>query len=189
MNSTDICNIALGYLGQPHIMSMEDGTPTANLCKLFYQPSVDKLLREHTWSFATDFKELSPLSETSPDADYGYVYQIPTDCMRVQGIDIKEESFRIIGRKILVNYEPLILTYSRRITDATQFDPLFIDALQYFLATELVSSMTQDAKMSQYLSEKFAMRLMVAKSINAQENVRALQPEVIHSAFLESRIN
>ena len=52
MNSTDICNMALAYIGQGRIASIEEESEEAIQCSMFYDHLRRKLLSEHRWGFA-----------------------------------------------------------------------------------------------------------------------------------------
>lgn len=188
MNTVDICNLSLSILGSPKIHNLDDDTNAARLCKVLYPFVRDKLFRDHIWTFATDFATLAELDETSPDSNYTYIYQLPYDCLRVIALDSATEDFRIVGKKLLANYTPVILTYSKRVEDATQFDMLFVEALQYALAAELALAMTQNAKLAEYAREQYERRLQNARTVNAQENTRAYQNEPVQSDFLSARL-
>ena len=51
-SSISICNLALGYLGEPSIASFDDKRPGAEFCRLFYDAALRALLTEHPWNFA-----------------------------------------------------------------------------------------------------------------------------------------
>ena len=185
MDLIDICNLSLGMLGDVRIHAIDENDEVAAA----YPFIRDCLLRDHIWSFATEFATLAVLIETSPDSRFEYVCQLPSDCLRVIGINSDTEKYIIIGRKILVNYTPAIVTYCKRETDATRYDSLFIDCLSYGLAARLALAMTHDAKLAGYLEEQFERKKMIAKGVNAQENTHAYQSKPYQSAFLASRLS
>lgn len=67
MNSTDICNMALAYIGQGRIASIEEESEEAIQCGIFYDHLRRKLLSEHRWGFAERYVKLALLNEKSPD--------------------------------------------------------------------------------------------------------------------------
>ncbi len=53
MTSTDICNGALGALGDYGITDLAtDNTPTGKVCRQFYDTTLASLLRRYAWNFA-----------------------------------------------------------------------------------------------------------------------------------------
>ena len=63
MNSTDICNMALAYIGQGRIASLEEKGEEAVQCKLFYNHLRRKLLSEYRWNFAERYVKLALLDK------------------------------------------------------------------------------------------------------------------------------
>lgn len=187
MDRTDICNLALQMLGNYRIHDIDEDSEPARVCRSFYYSIRDGLLRDHVFTFSTEFVTLSKLDETSPDSRYPNVFQRPVDDLRVIELDEPLAKFRLIGRKLLADYEPVILTYVKRVIDTTQYDPLFIGVLQYHLAAELAVAFTHDAKLAGWLAQEARIKLQNAKSVDAQENVRGLQPREVESNFLNSR--
>jgi hypothetical protein len=188
MTKADICNIALRLLGEQQIETIDDDSNPARVCKAVYPTTLEKLLREHIWSFATKLAVLAELNEIPLDTRYVYAYQLPNDCLRVIALDDPMAVFRIIERKILCNYSPVTLEYVAKVEDATKFDAMFSNALAYALAQELALSLTHDAKLAEFIGGEAQRRLQFAKTANAQENVREYQPRVQRSSFLEARM-
>lgn len=185
MVGVDICNLSLGMLGVNRVQSIYDN-PDIERAYTFIR---DCLLREYIWSFATEYVTLQALSETSPDTRFTYVCQLPPDFLRFISLDSNTEKHIIIGRKILVNYMPAVLTYSQRLEDATKYDVLFTECLSFGIAARLALAFTQDAKLAGYLAEEFERKKMIAASVNAQENTHAYQSRPYQSGFLASRIS
>lgn len=79
----DICNTALGYLGDDanvSSLSPPEGSAQAFYCARFYPIARDALLEMHPWSFATKRASLALLSEIPP-SPWAYVYQQPSDAL------------------------------------------------------------------------------------------------------------
>lgn len=188
MDTVDICNLSLQMLGNYRIELLDQDNDAARACKAFFAPVRDALLREHIWTFAQEFKTLPVLSETSPDSRFTFVNQIPNDCLRIIELDSPDANFRIIGKKLLSSYSPVILTYSKTVTDTTAFDALFVGVMQYALAAEIVLAITHDAKLANYIQGIFREKHRLAKIVNAQENVRGFQLRSAQSNYLNSRI-
>lgn len=124
-----ICNNALLRLGASTITSFGDGTTASNACDQVYSQARDALLRMHTWNFAIARVALAADSE-APSFEYNYQYTLPSDFIRVQEIYGQVGGYTIEGSKILTDMAaPLNLVYVSRVTDTTQYDPLFVEAL------------------------------------------------------------
>lgn len=59
MDNVTICNLALARLGDARIVTMADATPEGQFCTLFYQSTLEEVLRSHPWSFATNQARLA----------------------------------------------------------------------------------------------------------------------------------
>ena len=137
MNSkTNICNLALGYLGQAPITSLEQDNEQAHWLQLFYNPVRDEVLRTHNWAFATIEKPLL-LVKTAAHAGGEFVYKYPADALFVHrvyssggvqtAVKFTERFDPDTHQRVLLTPAPqAIAVYTRQITDETQFDPAFV---------------------------------------------------------------
>ena len=186
MDSVTICNLALGMLGMPQITTLEETNNSGNLCRTFYPVLRDRVLRDHSWSFATAWEELQLLAETSLDPEFPYVCALPGDAIRVLDL-VGGAPYRKLGRRILVNALPATVVYTRRVTDCSLFDETFCEALQYLLAAEIGMANTRDAQLVNYYRQQYQAALAVARSIDSSENRGALQNAPRRSNWLGSR--
>lgn len=84
LSDAKICNWALAHCGiQQQITALNDASPMARMCALFYADTRDGLLREWPWPFATAYATLSQLAST-PNLEWGYSYSLPSDCVRAR---------------------------------------------------------------------------------------------------------
>ena len=132
-----ICNNALLRLGASTITSFDDGTTAANACNQVYEQVRDALLRMHTWNFALTRVALAADS-AAPSFEYSYQYTLPSDFIRVQEIYQQNGPYRIEGQKLVTDMvAPLNLVYVSKITDPTQFDPLFVEVLTLLILVRI----------------------------------------------------
>ena len=61
-SEVDLCNNALGQLGEDSITSLDDNSKKARLCKRFYPDARDTVLRAYPWRCAIEFQTLNQLS-------------------------------------------------------------------------------------------------------------------------------
>lgn len=186
MDSVTICNMALMAAGIPSITSFDEENNNAKLCRSFYPVLRDRVLRDHTWSFATAYYKLPQLSEESSDPEYGIVCGLPVDVIRV--VRLTDDSpYKRIGNKILVTHHPVTLEYIRRVEDPNLYDAAFVEALQNLLSSEIVLSSSRDIQQAQYFRNEYERKLAVARSIDSSENSDAHQPAGKESSFLAAR--
>lgn len=82
-SDVDICNNALGLLGDPGTIvsiSPASGSAEAVHCARFYPIARDSLINMHSWGFATKRVNLALLADTPPSS-WQYVYQSPADVL------------------------------------------------------------------------------------------------------------
>lgn len=89
----DICNLALGYLGdEANIASINppDQSAQASHCSRFYPQVRDELLEMHAWQFATTRAVLAsvanpttdPTTTTNPNSAWQYAYAAPANVLK-----------------------------------------------------------------------------------------------------------
>lgn len=197
--AVDLCNVALGYLGDKATVSSLDppeGSTQADHCARFYPIARDTLLDSHPWGFATTETSLGRLSATS--SRWLYTYAAPSDMLRLLGITdnslyrlATEEFERATNESgkevILCNAGSPIARYTYRVTDTTLFPPLFSQALAWHLASLLAGPITkgisgaQQAQRCAMLAENYLER---AKAADAMQTKRSLPFE---SPWLKAR--
>ena len=72
MVSTDICNMALGYLGQARIADMDENSEAGRACKLYYDIVRKTLLTSYRWRFAERHVKLALLNSDVPGWHFTY---------------------------------------------------------------------------------------------------------------------
>lgn len=186
MDSVSICNLALMMVGIPAITSFQEENNNAKLCKTFFPVLRDRVLRDHTWSFATTFCNLQALNEKSHDPAYEYVCSLPGDVIRVIEL-VENRPYRRVENKLLVRELPATLVYTRRVEDPGLFDETFVEALQYLLAAEIGMSNTRDAQLINMYRREYEKRLALARSIDSQENRYSFQNNPRRSGWIRGR--
>lgn len=149
MTAVDICNLALSRIGNSIPVVTITGTTTTNqeaVCKLLYPIVRDLVLRDAPWECAQKSATLAGAA-TGPQG-WAYQYTYPSDCakvLKVMGtasprVD-EPQPFEIIVvsgvRKICTNQAAAVARYTALITDPAEFDQTFINALAYYLASEV----------------------------------------------------
>lgn len=152
-SEVEICNLALSHLGDSATVASIDppeGSAQAEHCARFYPIARNTLLEMHDWGFATLRVTLAELSNTFPQ--WRHAYLKPAEALRVFAV-LPPDAADDCGNGAPVTYvtetnaagEELILTnqagavarYTRIVTDASRFSPLFVDALGWYLSTYL----------------------------------------------------
>lgn len=157
-SEVDICNLALDYLNQKPITSIETPTTaTEELCARWYDITRKEALRRHPWNFASKRAVLAP-NATAPAFGFNQAYNLPADYIRIMYINdsiilrdspIPFDNYVIEGGQILIGNitgtdtgDQLNLIYVSDFTTVTQMDPSFIDYLATLLAFKLAYKVT-----------------------------------------------
>jgi hypothetical protein len=146
----DIVNIALSHLGEDATVSSIDppeGSAEAERAAMFYPQARDSLLEMHEWRFAT--KRVLLALTVSDTFEWSFAYAPPSNMLRAlavlpetssaedDGEDYDQQLDANDAQIILTNCEDASLKYTARVTDATRFPPLFIEALSWLLAAHM----------------------------------------------------
>lgn len=163
-----ICNRALQKVGEPQITSLDDPSRAARECKRLYSFARDMLQRIYVFNFTITRVSLPEIGGFS-DFDFSNAYNLPNDYMRLVKINTSAE-YRIEGNRILINQAaPLDIVYCRRVTNTTQFDPLFTEALAAYMASELAEIILQSANKKEQLYSLFIAMVNRAVGVDAKE--------------------
>tara|TARA_Y100000034_G_scaffold123003_1_gene169204 strand:- start:12079 stop:12690 length:612 start_codon:yes stop_codon:yes gene_type:complete len=149
-NTVEICNLAIAAVGGNLIMSLEDNSVEARVCKANFAAARDKCLEDRDWTFATSRKELAPLAQ-EPVFGYDGLFKLPSDCIRV--IEAFDKSQQTSGPYINEQDRPnplawsveegniaadategLLIRYIKRIEDPSRFSAGFTQVLAHYLA-------------------------------------------------------
>ena len=171
-SEVDICNLALGHLGDNATVASIDppeGSAQAEHCQRFYPIARDSLLELHNWNFATRRAQLAQV--TCPWPEWQYAYAQPANTINIVAImppdannDYSASAYSLStfgntawdrrplaagvyvpqpyscesdadGNPVIyTNQEKAVARYTVRVTDSSQFSPLFVECLSWHLA-------------------------------------------------------
>jgi len=152
-NPTRICNQALARIGAGRLDNLEtDETPESIQCNIHYEAARDALLRNHMWAFAADREALAQ-SATAPDFGFSYAYPLPSDFIKLRAIygdggtrrNTSVYSHKLEAGSILSDDSSMKILYTAQISDASKFDPSFVECLVLNLALRLLPPLTNHA--------------------------------------------
>ncbi|MEZ2724140.1 hypothetical protein ACN99C_17715 [Pseudomonas alloputida] len=176
-----ICNMALANIGHgQQIEALTEGSNEAQQCNLFYEHCRDTALQDYRWGFSTAYAALAKVAD-NPDPEFPYAFGIPVGCLKVWRIinqampaallhsqgcvgvpEIPPTPYRIInGGGVRLLAAPVLtptIEYTVRVTSSELFDPLFVSALSWLLASKIVGPLAKDpgivtACLQQYRAE------------------------------------
>lgn len=200
-SEVEICKLALGNIGDTSVVtsiSPPDANKAARGCALYYAPTRDLLLSQVDFNFSRHTTDLELVTGASiPNWDY--VYRYPNDCHHIwrivnEAVDLETDETKIpyevfsdeenSGKLIATNQPDAILRYSRKITDVTLFSPLFVECLQWSLASKLAVYLKADPKLSAYASQQARGWLNEAGTQSLREGYKGPRPQ---SEFVTGR--
>jgi len=175
-SALDICNLALYRIGSDAIDVLTDSNERARVCNECYTHVRDKILvlTKHGWNCAKKMSELTA-EGLEPRFDYGYVYHLPEDCLKVlylsDGSGSKlEDRWEVIGQKLYTNEtdEPY-LVYISQLTDVEKMSPLLVECIVLQLAVDISYRLKQSGTQRKELKGDLAIALILAEGTEATE--------------------
>lgn len=143
-----ICNMALGRFRGKKITELTDDTVEANACHTYYEAARDFVLADFPWNFAGKSIVLAQLAEVPEEWAFAYTY--PDDCLKVRRLHPEsklrhwqdsipyEVSLGAEGGKVIfTNLYQARCRYTQRLENVNHFDPHFVTALSWYLASEI----------------------------------------------------
>jgi len=174
-----ICNMALSKLGAERVSNIENPqTDVEVLCSIYYDITVDEVLRSHEWNCAIYRQRLAPVSSgdanyllTDSD-DFDYQYQLPTNpqCLRPLNLpNAPTAKYVIEGDYLLTNESEVVLRYIKHVSDPTKLDVLLVKAIAYRLAADLAVEITNSVSKRNDMMILYEDQLLRAKGVNDLE--------------------
>ncbi len=179
LSETKICNLSLSDIGAKRINDFSDDTESslqAILCRLHYEPTRDALLRSHYWPFAA--KRLGLLQDdTDPAFEFDNQFILPVDFLYLRSIfadnfTVEGKSrnrHAIEGERLLTNNSTVQIRYTKKVTDPTKFDPLFVEVFVKQLALKLVSLAGATPKIRESLKDDLKLLMPSVRAVSRQE--------------------
>ena len=177
-NKTDICNLALGRMGEKTVTTTEitdNSGVIAPHCNRNYEQTRDALLRSLDWRFASDRAELEEAD--TPDFEWDYAFDLPDDFLAMKSIyDDNEPNhvygnhYELEGKLLLTNEDACEIKYIKQVEDVTLFDPLFVEVLVLSLALKLVMPLSQDRELYAEIKDELYKQVMPkVRTLDKQE--------------------
>jgi hypothetical protein len=189
VSEVSISNQAVNRLGRQPIVSLDDDSDIAALCKAMYPARRRALLVEHPWNFAVTRQALVAVVDV-PVYGFAFAFSLPTDpaCLRVidtsldrswsnawssWGSDPYPRLWQVEvleGVKVLVANEAAVsMRYIFDVDDPSQFPPYFEQALSYDLAAEMAYPVTKSENVADFWRKQADRALSKAKAKDGQE--------------------
>lgn len=193
-SDVDICNLALGHLGDEAAVSSinpPDQSAQAAYCSKFYSLALSMVLTDHDWQFAIKKAFLAQLPTS--DALWQYAYALPSDFMNVSALFASTSADDLNGlpatgsqvaytietdsngnQVLYTNQFSPLLKYTAYVTNTASFSPGFVEALSWRLASYLAGPILKGdvgVAASKTCMQMYAVALKAAKETDSQDRV------------------
>ena len=153
-----ICNLALSWLAGNLIISLDDETKEAQLCKANYDSSRDAVIEDRAWTFATQRYRWTPLTN-APVYGYSHAFMIDPEVVRILEVRDSDDPYSANGANsldwrresnaIVTNASVIYVKALRRVVDTSKYPPSFVMALAARLAADICIPLTESRQMQQ----------------------------------------
>ena len=185
MNSElELCNSALIKAGSEKITALSDNNKRAIAVSTQYPFVRDLLLYSYPFKFSKARAQITA-DVTLPAFGFKYRYELPADCLRPLFIGCDRTRWEVEGRYILTDKaDGLNLEYIKKVTDVSQFDPMFCEVCATYLAFDVSFQLTQSSTFQEKLEARVNEQLRSCRSASAQQGTPR---EWIIDAFVSAR--
>lgn len=170
ITEVSVCNSALIKVGADRISSLTQDTKSAIVCNTLFHNVRDDVLRAHPWNFAIKRTELNQSADV-PIFEYDFIYELPSDCLRVLNLQRDDMDWVVEGKQILTNEDEVQIRYIYRNDDPASWDSIFAETFAWRLACELSYNLTQSSALFAQCAAAYKAKLSEARSIDGAEGI------------------
>ncbi len=180
----DVINVGLTHIGATPIVSLLDGSVSANAAGKIYEQTRDDLLSSHPWNFATQRVKLAQ-SATAPAFEFDHAYALPSGWLRTISVHNNDAGHGTIlyrmelvnGQRVLVtSSDDVYLRYVAQITDANLMTPDFRAALSLAMARNLSIPLASSNTLYELMTRAADRVVAKARSTDAMGSFPELRP-------------
>lgn len=186
-SKTEICNQAISHLAiGKEIGNVEtEKSQEAAACRRFYDTTLDEILRDYPWPFATKMVTLALVQDT-PNQEWRHSYRYPPDCLMLRRVlsgrrtDVSESRVPTkvakdeAGLLIYCDQDAAQIEYTARVLDPLRYPPDFVSAFALLLAAKTGKRITggDPFKLTERALELYALAISKAqKNATNEETV------------------
>ncbi len=195
-SATDICNMALGYLGAERISNFENPkTKNEQLCQLFYPLVRDELLESRDWSFLIKRAVIEAEPIPKPEWGFGNGFIPPVDSVRILEVRDNDSTDRYSANSlnwaleygvIVAKADKVYIRYITGLAPTTAYSGQFIVALAAELACQMCIQITENRTLKQDLMMVAADKLAKAA---ATDGLQGRSEQIRASTLTQARYN
>jgi hypothetical protein len=181
-----ICNMALSNVGAPGtIESIDEETPEAKECKLWFEGARIATLEAYNWTFARKSVALTAHALAAPSNRWAFRYQWPSDCVASRELEnpagIEEDAIpfdieiaEIDGSdtlSIVTDLEAAVLIYTKDQRNLEMYSFHSVLMMSYRLGFFINPVITGKMETTNRMNKRFYDLLLEAPTQDAQLNV------------------
>ena len=175
-----ISSNALVLLGEQSISSFNDDTTSSQVASQLYNTTVEAMLTETQWHFATRSALLAKHA-VKPDNGWENRFQLPVDCIYV--VQASVSNYEIYERDLFANAESVRIMYVYH-PDEVNMPAHFVKALEYNLASLFAIPVTGSSSRAEYYRQLYEAELKRARFADASQRPNN---QIQDSPYLEVR--
>lgn len=175
LTKTDILNKALTLVGASPIINIDDSSTNARVLSRVYESALRGILSECKWNFATKRANLTAVTDELDWYDTGetYVYQKPTDMIRIYGLSDVNARWREEGDYIVSDSQGLGLRYVYYLDVPAKYPAYFIDAFVDRLCSDIAYAIVNSATLGEKFKKMYLeISLPNATAANSQTGIQ-----------------
>lgn len=188
MDKNKICNMANGLVKNGEIIDINDGSPRAMACLLYFEQCAGIMLAFHDWSFARKFHKPNLYAQKYDGYEYTYIY--PSDCIAPRkyvdedGLEIDIETCQNVlsdnnsMELILSNKKIDNIIYTARMLNTKIWSDSFVEAFIYLLASKLISKVTGERDHNEKL-EIYKTLIEEAKTVDLRKDGKTFDKDFL----------
>jgi len=173
-----ISNQAIIRVGGNIIISLDDESIEAQICKAFYEPTRDIVLEEFQWSFAIK-RYVLPQVVADPSVvnagQYSGYFLQPADILNIIRVADNPDDrtpasqWAKEGPYITSNIKQAYVKAVAQVTDPKQFSAMFTQAFMLRLASEIAMPLAQSANLQKSLLSEYGQAVRAASARDGQQ--------------------
>lgn len=180
ISRTEIANKALTLVGANPIVNLDDDTQNARVLNRVYEISLKSILSETAWGFATRRKLLSQVTDDLEWYDTGvtYVYQRPTECIRIFRSSVKKAVWSVEGDFVISDTQGLGVAYVYFHNEPSKYTSSFVEAFVDKLCSDICFMILNSKTMAESFLKKYEqVSLSKALAENSQIGIPQLMQD------------
>lgn len=176
---TGLINRALVRIGKARIASFEEQSPSAQAVRDIWNDVRQSAIRAHPWNFAIRRTSLSPVDGTPP---FGWTYRFRKPAAQndhqgwLRTLGVYEDADEAVvpawdaeGPYILADVDLIYLRFVADITNVSNWDPLFAEALSLKLASELAVALANSSQLHDTLGQLAERAFARARAVDGMD--------------------